>query len=450
MIFRRHRIPAGALVLFVLLAALGTASVAAGDLDLDTAIAMAIENNLGIRSAVADARQKKLVADTWWNQFYPSTSVTATLGRMNADQTGFDFTTFRATDNPQWFLSLGLDFSLNLTMQLFPGYNLAHLDYRLGLITLEDAERKLTRDVRTSFYDLLLLKEQILLVREQLTTAERRYRQALANYENGLVDEYTMLSARVAWENQKPGITGLEAAFQQALMGFKLQIGLLLTSSINPVGTIDPPALTLTQESVDRNQLVDRLDIRQLDLLENLLAEQESLSRSARLPVVSFGLGFDPSFTADPWGDNWFDTDLWSQRSGMFRMTVVQPLDGWLPFSKINNDIAGTQTEIEKNRYARAQALHGAEMQVRSLIMSIKSSEETVAALELNIDLARRAFTLAETGYNAGLRDLLEVQNAEVELKSAQFQVLQQKKNIMSNLIALEYALQMDLTGDNE
>lgn len=441
-------------------------TLSAEDLDLDTAIAMALENNLGIQGSVADVRQKKLIADTWWNQFYPTAGVSYTLGRFNEERSvsgiapltstydigtgGFDQVTAYSVDTPQWFMSFGLDFSLALTAQMFPGVSLARLDYRMGVLSLEDSKRKLTKDVSKAFYDLLLLKAQIELFREQIAAAEERYEQARANYNSGLVDEYTMLSAQVAYENQKPGLTGLETGYQQALMGFKMQIGLPFTEEVNPVGTIDPPPLDYSIDMLDREVLARRLDLQQLTLLEQVLLEQENLTKSARLPMINLGLDFDPSFGGDPWDGDWFDGDLWSQQSGMFRITVIQSLDSWLPYSRVNNEIAGTRTEIEKNRLTREQALDGAEMEIRSLLLSIRSSEETVTALELNIDLAQRAYELAEIGYNNGLRDLLQVQNAEVELKSAQFQVLQQKKNIMSNLIDLEYALQTNLTGDRE
>ncbi len=451
------------MVAFVVCGTLAVVLLPADELDLETAVAMAIENNLGIQGEVAAVRQKKLIADTWWNRFIPTASARATLGRWNLEQTAsglvpasetssgsgvYDTVVPYSADVPRWFTSVGLDFELNLTMQLVPGISLAQLDYRGGLISLEDAKRRLTRDVSKAFYDLLLLREQIELVEEQIDTAERRYRQALLNYENGLVDEFTMLSARVAWENQKPGLTGLETGYQRALMGFKLQVGVPFTTELTPVGTIDPPKLDEGLATVDRQRLEGRLDIQGQYVFQEILQEQVSLARATRLPVISLGFSVDPTFGGDPWEDDLFDFDLWDQQSGMFRITVVQPLDGWLPFSTARNEIAAAQTEVERQRLRIQQQIDGAEMEARSLLLSIRSAEETVEALELNIDLAERAYELAEIGYNNGLRDLLEVQNAEVELKSAQFQVLQQKKDIVASLIDLEYALDVDLTGE--
>jgi outer membrane protein TolC len=48
---------------------------------------------------------------------------------------------------------------------------------------------------------------------------------------------------------------------------------------------------------------------------------------------------------------------------------------------------------------------------------------------------------MAEEAYNAGSRELLEVQNAEIELKSAQLEVLKEKYTYLSALIDLEYQL---------
>lgn len=462
-----------AIGMFALLVSIGaTAQADPRPIDVETAVALALKSNLGIQSEAITVAQKKLIADTWWNRFYPSVSARATLARMNEEQSGsvtvplatslnpatggFDEVSVQSFDVSQWSFSTGLDISLDLTMQMFPGITLAKLDYDAGSITLEDAKRKVARDAAKQFYDLLLLRRRVELLKQQIDAAEDRYDQARINYENGLVDEYTSLSARVAWENLKPQLTNLETGYAQALMAFKSTLGIPLTEVIEPAGDISPPELDLTLRDVDRDLLERRLGIRQLDALDTILAEQYELINSARLPMLRLGLSFDPALSnADepdkgPFRTNWFDGDNWSQRSGMFSITVVQPLDPWLPHSQVNNELEGIRREREKNAITREQALVGAEMESRGLIMSINGAEETITALELNIDLAQRAYDLAEIGYQNGLRDLLEVQNAELELLSAQVQVLEQKKNIMTNLLDLEYALNTPLTQVGE
>ncbi len=434
-------------VVMAIIALIGiTLHAGAEEIDLETAVALALQNNLGLETEMLELRQKRLIADTWWNRFYPSVSARATLSRSNEEPSNpmepvADLLGFEVDPVPRWSLSTGIDMQLNLTMQMVPGVRLANLDYENGRITLEQARRQVERDVTKQFYTLLLLKEQIALTTQQIRTAERRYNQARINYENGLVDEYTMLSAQVAWENQKPRLAGLEVQYQQGLLAFRNSLGVSLISSIEPVGTIDPPSLTMELRDVTRDLLMQRLDVRQLEQLERILEQQYLLTDSGRAPVVSFGWSYDPAFSGDPWKDDLLEGDSWNQRSGAFSITIRQPLDPWLPYSQLRNELANIEKQRRQNAVRREQALTGAEIEVRSLIRAIRAAEETVEALEYNIRLARRAFELAEIGYNNGLRDLLEVQNAEVELQNARFEVLKQRKQIMDNLLDLQYAL---------
>ncbi|MDA3951209.1 MAG: TolC family protein, partial [Spirochaeta sp.] len=192
---------------------------------------------------------------------------------------------------------------------------------------------------------------------------------------------------------------------------------------------------------ITRDLLSDRLDLRQLQAVEAILEQQYFLTDARRAPVLSFGWSYDPTFGGDPLEDDIFDGDRWDQRSGAFTITITQPLDPWLPYSQTRNDLADMERQRQQNRIQQQQALNGAEIEVRSLIRATEAAEETVAALEFNIELAQRAFELAEIGYRNGLRDLLEVQNAEVELQSARFELLKQRKQIMDNLLDLEFAL---------
>ena len=442
----------------------------AQEIDLETAVAFALESNLGIESELAEVRQKKLIADTWWNRFYPSASATVTMGRRNSvsEQTalvplqnsinpatgGFDEVGLRTQEQPRWFMSAGVDLTLELSMQMVPGISLSRLEYENGLISLAEARAQVERDVSQQFYDLILLKRRIALQEQQIANAEQRYQQAQANFDNGLIDEYNLLSSQVSLENLRPTLTGLQTSYQQALLAFKNSIGLPLSTDIDPAGVIDPPEVDFDTTTVERPVLRQRFDIQQLEKVAHLVREQRRAAdldpRTGRAPYVRFGFNVDPSFSGDPWDDNWFDGDKWSQQSGAFRISIVQPLDAWLPYSRTRNQLSEFVTQLEQNRLNLEQALRGAEIRVQGLLLQIRNSSETLRALERNVELARRAYDLAEVGYNNGLRDLLEVQTAEVELQDAELNLLEEKKNIMDSFLELEYEMNATLNEIRE
>jgi outer membrane protein TolC len=212
-------------------------------------------------------------------------------------------------------------------------------------------------------------------------------------------------------------------------------------------GAIEPEPITLDAESLSRQYLAERLDIQSLIKQIEIVKNSRDATIAGMTPSVALTLSFDPSFQKDPFEDAWFEDveDDWKQRSGMFGVTVSVPLDKLLPFSKTWVELANTKDNIKKMRLNLTQAMRGAEMEVKTIVMNLKKSLESIESLEMNVELAKRAYNMAEEAYNAGNRELLEVQQAEDELKKARLEVLREQYNYTTGLLDLEYALNTSL-----
>lgn len=459
-------------------------------LDAETAVAVALANNLNIKTEEVTLRVKNRTKNTVFNYFYPTISASAVLSRMHEapgtfsqlvpvppeelEEYGlYDY----MADNPAyplgpayvpvssdmleegiygnvtmieeeiphtWNVSAALNMNLTLSAALFFGIKAAVLDYEAGRLNLETAKKKLTRDVQKQFYNLLLLEENIRLMEDSVDAALDRYKQAEINYENGLVSEYTKLSARVAYENMKPSLASMKSGYESALLGFTMQLGLPLTAGLELTGSIEQESVSLEADPIIRRAIPRRLDIQsfiqQIDMIEN----SKDLTIAGMTPALTFMLNFDPAFTGDPFTDPWFEEeegeDNWTQRGGMFGITLSVSLDKLLPYSKTWMELETTKDNAEKARIGLQQAIRGAEMEIRNIVMNLRKSEKLIESLQLNVDLAKQAYEMAEEAYNAGNRELLEVQNAELELKKARLEVVKEQYNYITGLLDLEYA----------
>ncbi|MCF7914854.1 MAG: TolC family protein, partial [Spirochaetaceae bacterium] len=143
------------------------------ELTVDRAVEIAMDNNLQLKSSAIDTRIKERKADYAWNRFVPSVQASGTLGRMNEAQQQMEFdplapTGIVMTEAPQWSVSAGLDLSLTLNMAMFNGIRATQLDYQAGRISLEQARQRVARDVKKSFYNLLLMQENRQLMVENI------------------------------------------------------------------------------------------------------------------------------------------------------------------------------------------------------------------------------------------------------------------------------------------
>ncbi|MFW5727316.1 MAG: TolC family protein [Spirochaetia bacterium] len=420
-------------------------------LTVDRAVKVAMNNNLQLKSSLIDTRIKEREADYAWNRFIPSVEVSGTMGRMNAEQEQLSFNEMNMPEMekaPQWSVSAGLDMSLTLNLAMINGIRGTQLDYQAGRISLEQARQQVERDVKKSFYNLLLMQENRALMVENIDAAERRYEQAQINYENGLVPELTVLNAQVAYENLKPQLKSIDLGYRQAIQGFKMTLGISLDREIELDGSIDAEPVAVDAEQLIDEHLADRLDIQSmLNAITGLNNQVEATKLQAFTPNLILGYNLDPSFSGDPWSDPWFDdiSNDWSQRSGMFRLTIAMSLDSLLPFSQTQVGLRELEDNLQKTRIGLMQSIEGAQLEIESTVQQLEKSRDTIDTLQLNVERARRAYEMAEEAYNAGSQELLEVQNAEIELKEARLEVLKEKYTYLSALIDLEYQLNTNI-----
>ena len=434
-------------------------------LSVEEAVDLALENNLSLLQEDLSIKGKKRIRDTAWNVFVPTVSANATLTRFKDEVPFMNYGAFMATDlatgTPQAFigqyqtgdtymgtLGMGLDFQLVLTPQLWYGYKATVLNYESGLLSKEQAKSDLETNIKKQFYGLIVQKEQIDILETQLAAIEKRYQQALDNYSFGFVDEYTTLSVKVNLENFKPQIEMARLGYNQAEMAFKLALGINLDSDIVLDGQIEIDPQTYEASSLVGEYISGRTDLQQLMKTIETLENTKKIYQGGLLPRIILGYGLSTSFDDDPWGGNWFSPDDWSegQTNGVFSLVLNLQLSDYFPFSSTANNIKGMDDAIGQTRAGLSMAWQAARMEIFASVEQLNNAVLSIKAKELNVDLASRAYSLAEESYNAGGKSLLDVEDAEDGLKEAQFQLLNAKYNYITALLNLEAAINAPLS----
>ncbi|TVR32415.1 MAG: TolC family protein [Spirochaetaceae bacterium] len=421
-------------------------------LTVEDAVAIALRNNLELSSEELTLEKRRRTRDTAWNRFIPTVSAGTTLARPNETPSaivGFDLGQPVEVEGPAWNISGELAATLNLNLGSIYGIRAARFDYEAGLIDIVDARNRIERDVRKAFFGLLVLDQQVLLRQEALQIAAERLEQTMANYDSGLVDEFTLLSEEVSYENQRPELEALLDRQRAARRQFNRDLGLPLTTQLQLDGSIDPEMVQLDVERLIARKLPGATAIQQIQdgmrQLENaiLLAKSGGDPQTRGFyPSLTFRYAYNPTFQRDPFGDPWFDdvADDWSDR-GAFSITLTQPLDTFLPSSQTRTRISNLETDLADARIAMESTFQALELQVRNLGERLDQLQRNIASRERNQRLAERAFELAAEAYAAGTRELLDVRNAEQELQTAQLQVLQGKLEYIEALLDLQYIL---------
>lgn len=413
-------------------------------LTMDKAVEMAIDNNLGLKQTILNNEAKRRSAQTPWNVFIPSVDVSSTLGRLNNEPQAMAMggVVIRPAD-PQWFLSSSLQLTLNLNIGTFKGIKQTVEEYEAGKITIEKAKLQLERDVRKAYYNLLLAREQITLLRESYRNADRQVAMAQANYRGGLIPEVNLLQVQVARENLKPQIDDAENMYRMAMASFALFLGLPYDAEFDlaPLPG-DAEFIALEVQDLISKAAANKPEIEELRRgLSALKAQKTSLFYNLYTPTLSLGFNMDPRFTKDPMKDNWLNFTDWQQQQGMFRITLTWRLNALFPFTREYQSYQAMDDAVKAMELGLTRTIQGTEAEVYNIIMQLEKTRTTAEAQKMTVNLAERTLRLSETAYRNGLKQFLEVQNDELALRQARLGSLQQNYNYLMSLLDLEYAI---------
>lgn len=437
---------------------------------VEQAVDCALQNSYQLKSGAIDLEIKKRAGNTSWNALLPGVQASGSLSRANAytDSSGAMMEALAGMVNPlyqslsasgmfpglpssisvpkhqeteedHWSISAGINFSWNFNAGIIQNIRAAHVDYEAGLLTWEQTQRQVERDVRKMFYSLLLTRENLKIQEASLQNAKNRAEQAEINYRNGRISQLEALRAQVAYENQKPEILRREQSFEQNLSTFAFLLGLPAETKLDLSGSIGAQFVELNSDELMAANLNSRLDLRLLNKnIDQLKLQLSSLNLSAFTPSLSLNYGWQPgtsfpqlsSGAKDPWTDR-----------GSLSITLSWNLTNMLPFSSSRQQAKDLQANIEKQRINAAQLDRQAKMEVKQLIDSLDLSRAMIEASEKSVELADAAYAMAEKAYQSGTTELYDLRDAEASANQAKLAMLNEQFNYVTGLLDLEYAL---------
>jgi len=442
-------------------------------LSADEAVRLALQNNLSLESARIGLDTKRRASQFSWNQFIPQVMVSGTLNvdnearkvsgiaevpwddrmsvmpgvnkgmfEMTIPNTGtfYNYVTPYSVTLSQSQVAGNISISLNLSAAMFENMNRLRIDYESGLINYEKAKSQLERDVRKAYHNMLLLQENIGVLRGTFTNVERQVQIAQANYNAGLAPELTLLQARVSLENLRPAIEQAENGMRLYMAQFAFYLGMEYDTQFQ----LAPISENFDFISLDVAEMISqaargRPDIQELRHTILMLESARKMQTLALTPFLSLSWS-STSTNIDPWKKNWFEYDNW-MRSGAFRITLGVNLHSYLPWSTETQSIRNLDDQLRTATIGLAQMIRGTEIEVYNIVLSLDRTYTNTQALTQTVALAEQAYRLTEQAYRAGLQDYFQVQNAEQSLHQARVQLLEQQFMYLNGLIDLEYAI---------
>lgn len=440
-------------------------------LTIEEAVDYALKNSRSLKSSAIDLEIKKRASTFSWNTLLPGFSVSTSGSRANDyGGTAAAFSQITAAlmaaqgmpmqaqtdyekEQERWTGVGVASLSWNFNLAMIDAIKAAHLQYENQLISWDQTLKQTEVNIRKLFYGILLMQENLNIQKTNLNNASERFEQAMADYNNGIVPELSVLNSQVSYENLRPNVLSMEQQITQQKNTFAFLLGLPFGTNLELSGSIDVDFV-----SVDANDLFEKYCEQNRDIISmknNIRLLETSLNAnmlSTFTPTFSLSWGFQPviySYDSKDEKKSWknpFADDTYD--SGSLSLTIVFPnLVNMLPFSSNYQKIKDTKAQIEQMNIALEQMLQNSEIQVHTYVDNLAKSESNIKAMKNNVLLAEKAYKSTLSSYNDGGQDLLAVKDAENSMSQAKLGLMNEKFNYISALLDLEYMLNISIQG---
>jgi HAE1 family hydrophobic/amphiphilic exporter-1 len=304
-----------------------------------------------------------------------------------------------------------------------------------GLATADDrlriARNEVLREVHAVFHDILLSRELNRIAIEDRAQKERHLDEARKKYTIGTATDYDVLAAEVALRNAGPDVVRTE----NSIRTFRERLRFLLGRDGREVDAKGDLSAVVTAppnfDSALGTALERRPELSDLRHRRGVAQELHGIARAGNRPRLDFRGAF--GWQEVDFGG--FDTagNAWS--AGVF---ASWPLFDGL---RTRGRIAQAGSDVRTLGIEEAQLLDAIALEVRDAINAAREAGEIVNALAGTVEQADRLLTLAEKGYEYGVKTRLDVDDAQLNRSRAHGNLARARRDYLVAGATLRYAM---------
>jgi outer membrane protein TolC len=386
-------------------------------LNLNYALAFALDNNFSIRQAKERIRQQEGVIVEVRSALIPNVDAAGDYQRNAAavGPTGEDrYWSFNVTARQILYAGGGVS----------AGVRGQQLTLDAAVLTLQAVINEALLDVRTRFYTVLLSREKIKVQEQNVELLQRQLQDVKNRYEAGTVSNFEVLRAEVTLANAQVPLITARNDYRLAIEELRSALGFATATATDAnvtkipdfVGSLEfaPASFELRSALASAREL--RPDLQRLRKLEAAAEEGVLVRRAGYLPNVSLFGAYDWKKGA---GSNSFpgDRDGWT----------VGLQSSWSVFDgrATAGRVAQAHSIVEQAKLAVAETQLLVDVDVRRAVSTFQQATELAAASKKVVEQAEEAVRLANARYNAGTATQLDVLTSQVDLTTARLNQLQ-------------------------
>ena len=426
------------------------------ELDINNVIALALKNNLDIERQKSETDFQTWIMGTSWNDFIPEISLLGNLTNVDKRQESDWFEYVGYPDffipikkySPKYLWSLEVAFNLQFQLNIAAFFDVYQkiLDWKKGKLEYDSVCSRIIRDTKKEFYNLLLLKRKHDLTLENLQLVEKKYEHALLRFEQNKISELEKINIQIDYQSLKQLLKEDKEVFSTGMVQYKFFIGIDSDKTVELKGDFSKFYDEYTRLKNKNLDYSNNLELKKQELSKSVNKNTMNTAISALLPRFRLSYYYDLRFKEDltvtplfEAGEN-YDRH-WEHENGRLTFSLSLPLNTWLPLAKEQVDIIKSRYNIRQSEVLYQKMSFEKKMLVRKLINTIESTMEKINNLQLHIDLAEKAYILAQEQYTIKKIDIIALEEAGHRLRKMNYDLDKEKYIIYSHIFDLDYVL---------
>jgi outer membrane protein len=408
-------VAAMSLVIVVWLAGFASAQEAPSPLTLEESIRIALEQNLGLQSAMegvkgSEFRTKAAWADflARWTGFYSYTwynnpvslGVTRVVGF--GDVVGQTKSVFNFNSEVNQPLFAGGAISAN--------YRLEKLGIDISKANVESIQRDVVLATREGYFTILRSEKFVDVARQAVKQFEAQLEVSKAFFDVGIVAKNDVLQAEVRLANAQQSLVATETNLAQAKSSFNILLRRRVDAPFSIVDILSYQAFPLKFDASLDEALRLRPEIKAANLTIGQTQEAVKIARSDLYPSISFAANYNrlantATLTGDLWNDRW-------TLEGLATFTLFD-------WGKTFNRISESKVKVTQAEKAKEQLIDTITFEVKQDYLNMLQAEKNIGTAEKSIEQAEENLRMNEERYKYQVATQTDVLDAVVLLAQA-------------------------------
>jgi outer membrane protein len=322
--------------------------------------------------------------------------------------------------------------------KIFFTYKNAELDLRLAKEKEKNSQADTVLNVRKMFYNIQIMQELLKAHNEAYSLAESNYNNVKKSFDLGMVSQYDLLRAELAFSATRPDVLRVENLLETSTLGLKLMLGLPSTQEIRLQGELGYRQLQLELVKLLQNSLKNRSELLQLQMQKQKIDNLLKITWAQYIPNISLVAGYSYqsdyfNFSKGNW-DNYYNISLgvsFPIFTGLKRSAQIGEMNVLKKIMDLNVKQLNDATQLE----------------VESKYRSINQEYENIRLGLKNMESAKEGVRIAELNYREGMITILELNSSYNELTRAKVNYLQALYNYNIAIAELEKITGINFNG---